>query len=286
MMIRTTKNGWLFLYLVLVLFNQNSFAQVEQLSENPEHICVDSSVTSVWDDFEIGIHTGSKIISSPAHFETSDWIYGGVALAATGVTFLIDDDIRNNFKNNHSRFLDNIADVGHNYGNASYAIAFSGVIYLGGKVFGEEKYSTTGRMLLESLLYAGITTTILKSVIGRSRPYTNDGPYQFNGFQLKTETTSLPSGHVTVAFAMSSVLAERIDNVYASIFLYSLAASTVFQRIYDDQHWASDTILAAVIGYTIGKAVVKFDSDQKSSYVSVSSYYLPNGVGLNFQYSF
>jgi membrane-associated phospholipid phosphatase len=60
----------------------------------------------------------------------------------------------------------------------------------------------------------------------------------------------------------------------------------VFQRIYDDKHWASDTILAAVIGYTIGKAVVKLDSNQKLNNVSVSTYYLPNGAGLNLKFSF
>ena len=285
-MIRTIYNNWHLLFIIFVLLTGNCFAQERNLSHKQELISADSSITSVWNDINIGLNTGLKIITSPAHFETKDWIYGSLAVATTGITFLIDSDIRNGFKKNHSSFMDNIADVGYNYGNVTYAIAFSGAVYLGGKIFREEKYSTTGRMLLEGLLYAGITTTVLKTIIGRSRPYTEDGSFRFNGFQLKTETTSLPSGHVTVAFAMSSVLAERIDNVYASVFLYSLAGSTVLQRIYEDKHWASDTILAAVIGYTIGKAVVKFDSNQKLNNVSVSTYYLPNGAGLNLKYSF
>ena len=285
-MIKTICINCHFLFITIALLIGNCFAQERNLTHKQELISADSSITSVWEDINIGLNTGSKIITSPAHFETKDWIYGGLAIATTGIAFLIDNDIRNSFKKNHSSFMDNIADVGYNYGNATYAITFSGAVYLGGKIFREEKYSTTGRMLLEGLLYAGITTTVLKTIIGRSRPYTEDGPSQFNGFQIKTETTSLPSGHVTVAFAISSVLAERIDNVYASVLLYSLAGSTVFQRIYDDKHWASDTILAAVIGYTIGKAVVKLDSNQKLNNVSVSTYYLPNGTGLNLKYSF
>jgi len=279
-------NNWYLLLIAYVLLIVNCFAQDKNLSYRQEQIRVDSTITSVGDDIYIGLNTGAKIINSPAHFESKDWIYGGVVLAATGITFLADGEIRNNFKNNHTHLLNNIADVGHNYGNAAYAVAFSGAVYFGGKIFREEKYSTTGRMLLEGLIYAGITTTVLKTIIGRSRPYTEDGHSRFNGFQLKTETTSMPSGHVTVAFAMSSVLAERIDNDYASVFLYSLAGSTVFQRIYDDKHWASDTLLAAVIGYTIGKAVVKFDNVQKLNSVSFSTYYLLNGAGLNLKYSF
>ncbi len=283
MLIKSTYKLWLLIFLSFGLFNQNVFCQVSQLPNNQEHATTDSSTTSIWQDFNIGLHTGSKILSAPAHFKASDWVYGGLVLAATGITFLADNNIRDNFKNIHSRFIDNVADVGHNYGNAAYAVAFSGAIYLGGKIFRDEKFSTTGRMLLEGLFYAGLTTTILKSVIGRSRPYTEDGPSRFNGFQLKTETTSMPSGHVTVAFAMSSVLAERIDNVYASVFLYSLAASTVFQRIYSDSHWASDCIPAAVIGFVIGKAVVRFDDDF-SKKVNVSVGYTPGGFALNLFY--
>ncbi len=272
------------IFSVCILFTSinSTYAQVNTTSLNTKN--VDTSSTSIWQDFNIGLNTGSKILSAPAHFEASDWIYGGVALAATGVTLLADNSIRDNLKRNHSRFLDGVGDVGYDYGNANYAIAFSGAIYLGGKIFKDEKFTTTGRMLLESLLYAGITTTVLKVAIGRSRPYTNDGPYRFNGFQLKTETTSMPSGHVTVAFAVSSVLAERFDNPFASVLIYTLAASTVFQRMYSDHHWASDCIPAAVIGYTIGKAVVRFDNDF-SKRINVSAGYMPGGLGLNLSYS-
>ncbi len=278
------KKYFMLIFSVCILFTSinSTYAQVNTTSLNTKN--VDTSSTSIWQDFNIGLNTGSKILSAPAHFEASDWIYGGVALAATGVTLLADNSIRDNLKRNHSRFLDGVGDVGYDYGNANYAIAFSGAIYLGGKIFKDEKFTTTGRMLLESLLYAGITTTVLKVAIGRSRPYTNDGPYRFNGFQLKTETTSMPSGHVTVAFAVSSVLAERFDNPFASVLIYTLAASTVFQRMYSDHHWASDCIPAAVIGYTIGKAVVRFDNDF-SKRINVSAGYMPGGLGLNLSYS-
>ncbi len=283
-MIKTVHSFWAVLFIEFVLLNQNNNAQVTQFSEDQKQIRTDSSLTSLWDEVDIGLNTGYKIFSSPAKFETKDRVYGGLILAATGITFLADNNIRDNFKNIHSRFLDNLSDVGYNYGNATYAVAFSGAIYLGGRIFRDEKFSTTGRMLLEGLFYAGLTTTILKLVIGRSRPYTEDGPYRFNGFQSKTETTSMPSGHVTVAFAMSSVLAERIDNVYASLFLYSLAASTVFQRIYSDSHWASDCIPAAVIGFVIGKGVVEFDNDFGKA-INITTGYIPNGFAFNLSYS-
>ena len=283
-MIKILKYLSLILIVYLCFYNRLSYSQVRIQSENIYRLNSEDSHSNIITDINIGLKTGYLLLTSPINYESKDWIYGGLAIAATGLSILIDDDIRTNFKNVHSRFFDNVAEIGYRYGDAGYAIAISGTIYLGGKIFNAEEYSNTGRMLLESLLYAGIASTVLKTTIGRSRPYTEEGPYKFRGFQAKTETTSLPSGHTTVAFAMSSVLAERIDNIYASILLYSLAASTVFQRIYDDKHWASDTILGAVIGYTIGKAVVRLDNNQKLNDVSISFYYLTNGAGLNIRY--
>ena len=78
-------------------------------------------------------------------------------------------------------------------------------------------------MVIESVFYAGVITSILKSLIGRSRPYTNDGSHFYKPIQFNTSHTALPSGHSTVAFAISTVLSKRIHNTYASIGLYSLA---------------------------------------------------------------
>ncbi len=57
------------------------------------------------------------------------------------------------------------------------------------------------------------------------------------------------------------------------------------QRMYSDSHWFSDTVLAASIGYFIGKAVVKFDDDSANNNITVMPYFIPNGVGASFSYS-
>ncbi len=62
----------------------------------------------------------------------------------------------------------------------------------------------------------------------------------------------MPSGHSTVAFAVSSVLANRINNTFASIGLYTLAGITALSRVYHDEHWASDVLLGSAVGYFIG----------------------------------
>jgi membrane-associated phospholipid phosphatase len=134
-------------------------------------------------------------------------------------------------------------------------------------------------MLFESVVLAGLANMTLKSVIGRSRPQTEEGPFRFRGFQTALERTSLPSGHSTVAFAVSSVLARRIDNPYATVGLYGMAALTAVSRIYHDNHWLSDTFLGAAIGTSVGLAVA---GGGEETSVSIE----PSGSGLRLSYRF
>lgn len=244
-----------------------------------------SQVPSFEQDFLSGYNTGIQIVSSPFHFDEKDWIITGSVISATALAYLIDEDSRSFWKRNQNKTLDGISKVAKAYGEISYAAIFSGSVYLGGKIFEDKNVSITGRMLLEGLFYAGLTTTIIKTVSGRSRPYTNDGHNRFKFFQTETAYTSFPSGHTTVAFTLSSILSSRIDNVYVSIGLYALAASTVMQRMYSDSHWFSDALLGSSIGYFIGKAVVQFDDDSMKNDFTIFPYYIPEGGGISFAFN-
>ncbi|HET9135911.1 MAG TPA: phosphatase PAP2 family protein, partial [Candidatus Kapabacteria bacterium] len=90
------------------------------------------------------------------------------------------------------------------------------------------------------------------------------GPYDFHPFTTNDDRNSLPSGHTTVAFAISSVLAARIDHPLASILLYGAATCTAFSRMYHDRHWFSDTFLGAAIATSTGLWVVKRDEDRSA----------------------
>jgi membrane-associated phospholipid phosphatase len=153
--------------------------------------------------------------------------------------------------------------------------------------FNNSSVRVTGRMTFEALLFSGATTLVLKSVIGRSRPYTNEGTHKFNWFQfVNNDNQSLPSGHTTVAFAVSSVLAARIQNVFATIGLYGLAALTAGARIYEDQHWLSDTFLGAAIGGFIGNAVAHLHDGDTSggTFWNLTPTISPNLNGMTLTY--
>jgi len=196
------------------------------------------------------------IFGAPFHFDTGQWLATASIVAGTAAFFAVDEPARRVAQSNQSRLGDDVFGVGKEYGRASYGLALSAGLYVGGLVFKSGETRETGVILLESLAFAGAITTVLKSVFGRSRPYTGEGAFRYRGFQFKAESTSLPSGHTTVAFAVSSVLAGRLKNPFATVGLYSMATLTALSRVYHDAHWVSDNILAAAIGTVVGLALV------------------------------
>lgn len=214
-------------------------------------------------DFSAFWKDAGVIFSSPFHFDSGDWLKTGAVLGGTSLFFTCDNSIRDFALRNQSDGADRLVKIGNAYGEGMNVLILSGGLYAGGLLFGNEAVRTTGRMVFESALFAGLTTSAIKSLLGRSRPYTGDGPYRFYGFEIDNDHLSLPSGHVTLAFAVSSTLSERIDNIYASFALYTLATSTAFARIYDDEHWFSDTLMGAAIGTAVG-VTISHSADGKS----------------------
>jgi len=172
------------------------------------------------------------------------------------VAFTIDPEIRSFIKDVHTTFYDQLFSLFHWYGKANLSIALILILYVGGLFLGKSRMRATGRMLFESFAFSGIVVTILKSIFGRWRPFAEYGSYSFRFFTFgPNEHLSLPSGDVAIAFAFSTIIAGAIDNKLWKWMWYLFAVITSIGRIYHDQHWLSDVLLASVIALWIGNCI-------------------------------
>ena len=236
-------------------------------------------------------NTSKGILNSPFQFDQDDFILTGIILGATVFSLAFDNPVRNSFEKIQSPALDRVTRWGENFGNGKYVLGLGGALYIGGHIFADSELRKTGLMLTEAIVLNGIVTTGLKVITGRSRPFRNNGNTDMDFFEMEFEDieNSLPSGHASTAFAVATVLSERIDNVYASVALYSLAGLTAFQRIYADKHWLSDTILGAALGTVIGLKVVKLNSEEENNSslnFNVSPVINSNGYGVGIVLNF
>ena len=205
-----------------------------------------------------------SIFSSPAHFDGSDWItVGAVAGSAVAAALWADEPVREYMLDNRSGSTDGLVSVGDHYGRLSTGYYLGSVLYVAGIVSDDDWVRYTGRAVLEAHTFSLLITGILKVVAGRSRPYRFEGNGKFNWFATENSEWSFPSGHATASFAISSALGRRIDRPWATAGLYALSGITVLDRIYDDKHWLSDTIVGAAIGTAVGLAVGRMINDEE-----------------------
>ncbi len=223
------------------------------------------------------------LFTRPLRFGAGDWGIAGAAVAATGLGMLADDPVRTEMKRQHGAAGDVLADAGNLYGTPLPAAAIGGGLYLSGLIADAPGVRRAGRHVMQAVLYAGLVTTTLKVVIGRHRPFLNDGPQVYRGPTLQDPYHSLPSGHSTLAFALSSVLAAEIDNPFATIALYGMASVTGLSRIYADRHWTSDVVLGAAIGTACGYGVAHLH-DIVFGHTGLLLTPLPNGLLLTVRF--
>lgn len=203
-------------------------------------------------------------ITAPLHFSGKDWAIAGASIGGTIGLMSVDNWANGRMQvASRSSALHNFMIASKDYGEMTVAGVIIAATYASGVIFNAPWLRITGRELVEALAFAGMTTTTIKLIVGRARPYTNMGNHSFVPFAALGSNESLPSGHSTVAFTVSTILSERIHNVWASIFLYGAAACTGFSRMYDNQHWFSDIFLAAAIGITSGLFVAHRDESRE-----------------------
>lgn len=288
-----TGTAWNILLFLFALIGNFGGYSTDIYAQSPDSVKNARQRFVVWHDLECTYCDGKQLISGISEITPTQWyvsagVVGGItALVVTDNLTGLDQHFRDIALRSQGASNHDIFSIANEYGNTATGVVIGGGIYTSGLVFGDESVRTTGRLVFESLIVAGISTTVLKGVIGRARPYTNTTDHAYKPFAFNNDYYSLPSGHATVAFAVSTVLSERIGNVYASIGLYALAGSAAMGRMYFDKHWLTDVLLGGFIGTVSGIAVVRANErcTQSKSKTSSQLFLYPTTHGIGLTYS-
>ena len=264
---------------IIIILNQDSFALVADSLETDQ-----SASVSIFDDAKNFFNTGIGLATSPFAFNSSDWINAGLVTAGTVSLFTIDKSVRELASKNQSELNNKLFNFDAFYGNA-YTALFTASIYGFGILSNNKGIRNLGLNSFEAFFYSGLITGILKVSIGRRRPYAGDSHLYFKPFQLTdNDFQSLPSGHTTVSFAVSTVLAQYLDNIFWKVFWYGAAGMVSLSRVYHNQHWFSDIFLGAAIGYFVGQFIVNQNTETSSRITAnqIKPYFGLNRIGIVF----
>lgn len=218
-----------------------------------------------FDDIKAGLSDAGSYFSLPFRFSKTEWFYtaGIIGLNALLITF--DDDVKRIVnKDTKRRLSGDYLEAPVKYGQIEYANIFSIGTYATGLFLKNEDIRLAGRLLFESLSFTGTVIIVSRAVAGRSRPFITNDPWDFKGFQWRFRSQAYPSGHATVAFTISTILAERIDNLWVRIGLYGLASLDAFAQVYNNQHWFSDVVVGATLGIGTSLYILSLEEDRKN----------------------
>jgi len=203
-----------------------------------------------------------KIIKIPIRINRRTLAILLVILIGYGSIFLIDEYVRNVFSKIHTEYFDFLFSIGHFYGKLTLTIIFFVTLYSAGLFLKNDRIRRNGLRILEAFIFSGLIVTILKTFIGRWRPYNEYGNLAFSPFNFgSNDYLSLSSGDVAIAFAFSTIAASFSENKYWKIFCYIFAVLTFSGRIYHDQHWMSDVILGAFISTMVGIRLIYIEKN-------------------------
>ena len=244
-----------FMALFLVLFLQSAL-----ISQNK------------YDFSQFGRETGS-FITQPLRWEGSDWLKLGLMGAGTFAVMQIDQPVRDAVLKDQSYYYSAPIVGGRVWGELYMPVALFSLFGAHSLITGDMTTRKIGYEIGQASLYAGAITYILKTSVGRARPYTNEGNTSFHPFTFFTnDYNSFPGGHTTAGMVLSTVLSRNAPSTFLKILAYVPVGFTFVSRIYQDQHWTSDDFLGALVGYAVATWVVD-THEQEEGRVGISSVY-------------
>ena len=227
---------------------------------------------------------GGDVFTAPAHFDSKDWLIASSTLGLTAASFLIDKDIKAFALKKKGVFGDNLFKIDDIY-HIEFVAASIAALYIYGVAAKDQDVRNLGLRLTEATAYASSITLLGKFLIGRERPATTNDALNFDPPNTSWQFISLPSGHTTLSFAYSTVMASAYNNFIWKFSWYTLAALVGAARIYNNAHWFSDVLLGGAIGYFVGEFVNNHHTNQKEIGPVPLNHTAPS-YSINFGFAF
>jgi len=281
----------IFILAVLIIFTSATYSIADESlpdkspSDKPreENPCLEEiKPAKIWDDI-------FQVVTFPARMDlTGSLILTGV-LGTTGILMSQDENIRGQIREiPDNDGVNTAAKVGKWLGDGRLIVPLFLVSGAGGYLGKNQRLVRMSVETLETLALSGLAVQILKVSTGRSRPFRDSGSWDFAGPSFSNEAFhSFPSGHAVTIGSVAGVLAGEFGSIWIDLAAGGLVGLTAFQRMYADQHWASDAFLGSAIGIATGYSIARHRKEIAKTRFLVTPVTLPpSQPGIQITYIF
>jgi membrane-associated phospholipid phosphatase len=182
--------------------------------------------------------------------------------AATGVLIATDKYVARSIAGDPPGSFYHFTKQTSNLGLAEVTYGTMGSLYLAGLLTRSKYTRETAMLIAEAYVDSEVVKQLLKYGTRRERPADVHGNLLDNGRgRFWFGGISFPAGHVMNFWPMATVFSNRYpDKPVIKYTAYGLAALVSVSRIGARAHFSSDVLVGSVLGYLIGKFVVRAHS--------------------------
>lgn len=220
-----------------------------------------------------------SVLTSPLRWKRNDWLVAGSLAGLVVASSVSDGGIKEESQETitpkRRAFTANAQRFG---AEGSWAVI--GAFEVCGILANDGKAKAVAMdCVTSSIISAGIVAPLIKLTAGRVRPNASERTFQFKPF---SGNYSFPSGHVTQAFSVASVIAAHYDQWWVKGLAYGVAGAVGYSRIEQNSHYASDVFAGAIIGTVIGRTIVHRHNKPKDADITMTPFFDGLSSGIMF----
>jgi membrane-associated phospholipid phosphatase len=182
------------------------------------------------------------------------WIVpAGIAASAA-----LDPELREWTLHRHTRSLDRLAKSVNPFGTDKRLVPAMAVTYVIASVTQQESLANATLSTGAAYLAVDLVESSLKLVIGRERPHLEGNSRHFDPFTTNGDWHSFPSAHVAHITSIAQAISMQMHSDPVTALCGSLVALIAWDRVYEDQHWASDVAASIALSSQVSAATVRW----------------------------
>jgi membrane-associated phospholipid phosphatase len=214
-------------------------------------------------------HNGLKLVKSPLHFSTDQWITTAGSLVFVGSMVALDEPINAFAVNWTSDGWQTFGKAGDVAGGLPVQLGLSGSAILVGSIAKSKPILNFGLDNLQAQMFVGGLALVVKNLAHRARPLTNEGAFKWYGpFQNWGDDNyqSFFSGHTAIMFSTATMLyLHSKKNIWVGILGYGAATAVGISRMQQQKHWSSDVVMGAIVGTAVSSFVYRQQEKRRAA---------------------
>lgn len=203
------------------------------------------------------------------------FVAGGAAAGLLALSFA-DERVLNQARGWKEGAPHNVFRFFNEIGNVRGVRPAAVMLFIGSLTSDDTRFQDAAFTSLEAIVFANLTTDVLKSIVGRARPYDGKGPHHFRPFG---GDLSFPSGHATTVLAFTTPWMMYYPH-WATYTLVAFSAGTAIARLADNVHWYTDVVAGGTIGFLMAQWLSRRHMEPAESLVEIEPYVSAGTVGV------